>query len=233
MATSIELTSTGELRCTVTSEDADLPPDVSEHIRQAFAVGTAQGLLHLATAEMGTALPPALAWWREFACRFLSQLCRSPLAAPHSADKRQAKALLCKAKQLAMMIALSSEEASECIQVPKVGSHNILPGTLDPSKEREREEARKEAEKYYINCTEGAWGGVTKIFNVMNPPRDGLASALQTAPTVAGYEHLNVEELSEEELRAVLAFSAGLIRVKEKLSQLVRELTVLAGKQEA
>lgn len=52
----------------------------------AFAESPARGLLHLGTRELNSALPPAGAWWRELARRFLTQLC-------HTAGLEQAQEL--------------------------------------------------------------------------------------------------------------------------------------------
>ena len=43
-------------------------------------------MLHLGTRELNAALPPAAAWWRELARRFLTQLC-------HTAGLEQAQEL--------------------------------------------------------------------------------------------------------------------------------------------
>ena len=41
----------------------------------AFTRSTGHGLLHLGAAEVGSALPPAFAWWREFSARYVTALC--------------------------------------------------------------------------------------------------------------------------------------------------------------
>lgn len=55
-------------------------PDVETGCRvvRAFAESPARGLVHLATRELHTALPPAAAWWRELARRYLTQVCHIP-----------------------------------------------------------------------------------------------------------------------------------------------------------
>ena len=45
---------------------------------KAFGESLARGLLHLATRELNTPLPPAAAWWREFGRRYLTRLCHTP-----------------------------------------------------------------------------------------------------------------------------------------------------------
>lgn len=53
-----------------------LPDQVVARITEAFHEGTASGLLHLATAELTTPLPPAFVFWRDFARRCLTRLCQ-------------------------------------------------------------------------------------------------------------------------------------------------------------
>ena len=41
----------------------------------AFSRSAGHGLLHLGAAEVGSALPPAFAWWRDFSARYVTALC--------------------------------------------------------------------------------------------------------------------------------------------------------------
>ncbi|EYS85867.1 helicase [Cupriavidus sp. SK-4] len=43
-----------------------------------FALGAGHGLLHLGAAEIDRILPPAWAWWRDFAARYVTALCATP-----------------------------------------------------------------------------------------------------------------------------------------------------------
>ena len=63
-----------------------LEVETGRRVAAAFAESAARGLLHLGTRELNAALPPAGAWWRELARRFLTQLC-------HTAGLEQAQAL--------------------------------------------------------------------------------------------------------------------------------------------
>ena len=60
----------------------DDAPLLAEEIRlrlgSSFALGAGHGLLHLGTAEIGRILPPAWAWWRDFAARYVTALCATP-----------------------------------------------------------------------------------------------------------------------------------------------------------
>src|SRR5262249_55507409 len=55
-------------------QDAEL----AGRVAVAFREGTAPGLLHLGTKALNVLLPSAAAWWREFARRYLTQLCHLP-----------------------------------------------------------------------------------------------------------------------------------------------------------
>ena len=64
------------------SEDAPiLDSRVAERLADAFGRGSGHGLLQLGAGEVGRALPPAFAWWRDFAGRYVEALC---LRAPES-----------------------------------------------------------------------------------------------------------------------------------------------------
>ena len=53
-------------------------PPVARRIAKAFRTSAAAGLLHLATAELESRLPPDLAFAREFAGQYLTKLCHTP-----------------------------------------------------------------------------------------------------------------------------------------------------------
>ena len=69
-----------------------LAPHVSQELEPAFAQGSGHGLLLLGTRHVGQALPPAWAWWRALATRYVTALCAVPengkieLATPDTAD---------------------------------------------------------------------------------------------------------------------------------------------------
>jgi hypothetical protein len=63
-------------------DDAEARPvaaEVAARLRAGFADGSGAGLLALAGAA-GAALPPALAWWRELAVRYVGAVCVQPEA---------------------------------------------------------------------------------------------------------------------------------------------------------
>lgn len=55
-----------------------LPADLSRRLEGFFARGSGHGLLQLGAAEVETALPPVLAYWREFGARYVTAVCARP-----------------------------------------------------------------------------------------------------------------------------------------------------------
>ena len=53
-------------------------PSVARRLEKAFSQNAAQGLLYLGSAEVSTPLPPAWAFWRDFARSFVHRLCANP-----------------------------------------------------------------------------------------------------------------------------------------------------------
>ena len=73
-----QLTPRGHL---LVNADADAPPlaqDLADRLSRSFTQGTGHGLLQLGTAEVGRSLPPAWAWWRDYAARYVTALCATP-----------------------------------------------------------------------------------------------------------------------------------------------------------
>ena len=63
------LTPHGHLVLAPVDDAPALPADLSRRIEQSFAHGSGHGMLQLGAAEVDTALPPALAYWRDFGAR--------------------------------------------------------------------------------------------------------------------------------------------------------------------
>ena len=86
------LTPHGHLRLDADAEAAPFPQEINERLAAAFTAGSGHGLLQLGAAEVGTVLPPAFAWWRDFAARYVTALCATPecedfdIPAPDSAS---------------------------------------------------------------------------------------------------------------------------------------------------
>ena len=72
------LTPQGHLRLTVAPDVPPLPSVLHDRLAAAFARDAGPGLLQLGACEVSSALPPALAWWRDFAARYVTALCATP-----------------------------------------------------------------------------------------------------------------------------------------------------------
>jgi len=77
-ALALYLTPQGHLRVSVDADLPTLPQALHDRLATAFARDAGQGLLQLGAREVGIALPPALAWWRDFAARYVTALCATP-----------------------------------------------------------------------------------------------------------------------------------------------------------
>ncbi len=74
-APTLQITPHGHLALVWDAEAPALLPPLQESIAAAFDAGNGHGLLHLGAAQVATVLPPALAWWRDFAARYVTALC--------------------------------------------------------------------------------------------------------------------------------------------------------------
>ncbi|HYG67410.1 MAG TPA: SNF2 helicase-associated domain-containing protein, partial [Anaeromyxobacteraceae bacterium] len=74
----LALTPAGHLVLRAGEPGEVLPEAGARRLRAAFERGAGEGLLHLGAREARTALPPALAFWRELGRRFLAALCALP-----------------------------------------------------------------------------------------------------------------------------------------------------------
>lgn len=69
------LTPHGHLRLVPDADESALPTNIQQGLMAAFALGAGYGLLYLGANQVATALPPALAWWRDFSARYVTALC--------------------------------------------------------------------------------------------------------------------------------------------------------------
>jgi non-specific serine/threonine protein kinase len=58
-----------------------MPSDLQRRLAESFERGTGHGLLQLGAGEVGTSLPIALSYWRDFAARYVTALCTTPESA--------------------------------------------------------------------------------------------------------------------------------------------------------
>ena len=89
----------GRLLLAAADEDSAWPgldAATAQRLQAAFARGSGHGLLQLGAGEVASALPSALAYWREFAARYVTALCtagdeRSPPGPPAVAEPSRAE----------------------------------------------------------------------------------------------------------------------------------------------
>jgi non-specific serine/threonine protein kinase len=74
-AASLQLTPRGHLLLASDEDTPALPADLQQGLMAAFALGSGHGLFYLGATQVGTVLPPVLAWWRDFAARFVTAVC--------------------------------------------------------------------------------------------------------------------------------------------------------------
>src|ERR687898_377796 len=75
----LSLTPRGHLLFTGQEEDAvSLSVPLVHRLETAFGRGSGHGLFELGAAEVGTALPADLSYWRDFGARFVTAICTHP-----------------------------------------------------------------------------------------------------------------------------------------------------------
>ena len=77
----LTITPSGRLALSERTSGSEGEAALSKPIVAAFADSAARGLLHLATNELQTSLPPALDYARSFARTYLTRLCQTPVVA--------------------------------------------------------------------------------------------------------------------------------------------------------
>jgi non-specific serine/threonine protein kinase len=80
-APSLALTPHGHVVLVRSPDAPALPQDLQQRLERRFDLGAAHGLLDLGLREVGTALPPVVAFWRDFGARYVTTLCTSADAA--------------------------------------------------------------------------------------------------------------------------------------------------------
>lgn len=91
-AVTLLLTPNGHLLLSTDVDAHALPAALQQDLTEAFDRGAGHGLLFLGATQVGTVLPPVLAWWRDFSARYVTALCATAaegdavLAAPEDAQ---------------------------------------------------------------------------------------------------------------------------------------------------
>ena len=73
-----QLTPRGHLLAVVQHDAAPLADDLNQALALSFALGSGHGLLQLGSTQVGRILPPAWAWWRDMAVRYVTAVCAMP-----------------------------------------------------------------------------------------------------------------------------------------------------------
>jgi len=74
-ALSLQLTPRGHLLLVPDADGPVLPADIRQGLANAFAKNAGHGLFNLGSMQVGTVLPPVLAWWRDIVARYVTALC--------------------------------------------------------------------------------------------------------------------------------------------------------------
>jgi superfamily II DNA or RNA helicase len=75
---SLALTPRGHLVFTAADDTFQAPAALLRRLESAFSRGSGHGLLELGAAEVGTALPADVRYWRDFAARLVTAICTHP-----------------------------------------------------------------------------------------------------------------------------------------------------------
>jgi hypothetical protein len=86
-ACTLALTPSGRLTLVPAADAPPVPAPLASRLLADSALGPGPLLLGLGAGQVGVALPPALAWWRDLAVRYLSTLCTLPEAAEHQTEQ--------------------------------------------------------------------------------------------------------------------------------------------------
>ncbi len=161
-ALSLALTPHGHVVLVPSADAPSLPQELQRRLEQAFARGAAHGLLDLGLREVGTALPPVFAFWRDFGARYVTTLCTSSEAAATD-------------KALNTIAAPSPDELGELAAAapPMGGGEYLTPDVLeslwmqvDGACRAERTESKQSLQDY-LNARNPAWHLVGRVhFNL-------------------------------------------------------------------
>ncbi len=115
------LTPHGHLLLAPDSDAPVLAEGLQRRLTEAFARGAGHGLLQLGAGEVGTALPLALGYWRDFGARYVTAVCATPEPAEHGGAARDAHSAAPPAAEL---------EALAADAPPMTGAEYLTPQVL-------------------------------------------------------------------------------------------------------
>ena len=93
------LTPHGHLILQETDDAAALESELARRLMREFTRSVGHGLLQMGASEVGTALPAALAYWRDFAARYIAAACGVP-----QDDRRRARVAVLESVELAELV---------------------------------------------------------------------------------------------------------------------------------
>ncbi len=160
------LTPQGHLLLAPDADGQPLPAENLRRLADGFALGAGHGLLQLGAAEITAVLPPGLAWWRDFASRYVTLLCTTPagadiaIAAP---GEQVLEALIADAPPM---------RGAEYLSAPVLSA---LWSELDTALRNELA-ASKQALQDFLKARHSAWNLVGRVhFNLAENRRDADA----------------------------------------------------------
>lgn len=160
------LTPQGHLLLAPDADGQPLPAENLRRLADGFALGAGHGLLQLGAAEITAVLPPGLAWWRDFASRYVTLLCTTPagadiaIAAP---GEQMLEALIADAPPM---------RGAEYLSAPVLSA---LWSELDTALRNELA-ASKQALQDFLKARHSAWNLVGRVhFNLAENRRDADA----------------------------------------------------------
>ena len=164
------LTPHGRLTLEPAEDALPLAEDVAGRLSAAFARGHGHGLLQLGAGEVKTALPPAIAYWREYASRFVAAVC----ALPDAEDRNQPRVPCLGPLELETLAA-----AAPPMTGAEYVSRDVL-GALWESMEaafHDELAAAKASVQEFLKAKNPAWNLVGRVhFNLAENRRDAEAA---------------------------------------------------------
>ena len=146
--------------------DADEHPwsaEIQDRVAAAFARGAGHGLLHLGATEVGAALPPALAWWRDFASRYVMALC---------ATSEDAEVAIAAPDALALSVLIADAPPMRGIEYLTTDVLDTLWSELEAALSVELAAAQRPLQDFLKGC-HPAWNLVGRVhFNLAENRRD-------------------------------------------------------------
>ncbi len=157
----------------MTADAVTAPPELSARLEPAFARGVGHGLLELGLREVGTALPSDLAYWRDFAARYVTVLCTSAHGLPEDGAADAGEVPPPPADALALLVnSAPPMPGGEYLTVEVLAG---LWSTIDVAFRKERAQAKATLQEF-LRTGNSAWHLVGRVhFNLAENRSDEAA----------------------------------------------------------